>query len=281
MTSLLTLDLDTNLIDDIAPLANHPSVTTLILNNNYISDLTPLANVGTLRDLRLTNNGLTSDDMSGFANVTVNLTDLMLIHNGISDLSVLSRFTLLDSLYLSECPIGDSATPLAPLAGLTQLQTLGLSACELLSDDLGPLVSLQALTKLYLDQNYIVELNVLTNLTNLATLLIDQNNVQDLQPLVDNTNLGSGDIVDVRCNPLTSPSVTTQIATLESRGVTVIQGDDCDGEPGCFGAWIHRSPRDTFRYALGDVMTFALVVMLMSLLRKRRTFSPVHMHTRP
>jgi Leucine-rich repeat (LRR) protein len=66
--------------------------------------------------------------------------------------------------------------------------------------DLGPLGSLNALQQLFLQENQII----------------------DLQPLVDNTGLGSGDVINIKDNPLSMTAQQVQVPALRGRGVTVI-----------------------------------------------------------
>jgi hypothetical protein len=58
-------------------------------------------------------------------------------------------------------------------------------------------------------------------LTSLTWINLYNNAIFDLSPLVKNTGLGSGDVVEVRNNPLSATSINTHIPVLQSRGVDV------------------------------------------------------------
>ena len=76
---------------------------------------------------------------------------------------------------------------LTPLAGLTELQYLGLVGCQI--RDITPLAGLTNLTWLDLYENDISDVSPLANLTQLQILQIYQNNISDLTPLTALTQL--------------------------------------------------------------------------------------------
>ena len=88
--------------------------------------------------------------------------------------------------------------------------------------DLSPLSRLTNLTSLILWQNSISDISPLANLTNLTHLDLGGNSISDISPLVTNAGLGSGDVVDVRGNPLNRASIKTHIPALQNREVTVV-----------------------------------------------------------
>ena len=136
----------------------------------------------------------------------INLTELNLSANRVSDISPLAGLTHLKELYLSENKIVD----IRPLAGLVNLQKLDLQHNRI--SDITPLSGLTQLEKLYLNSNQIV----------------------DLKPLVDNPGLVNenpvhleggfdirADVVAVGGNPLSEVSRDEHIPALEARGVIV------------------------------------------------------------
>ena len=76
---------------------------------------------------------------------------------------------------------------LTPLAGLTELQYLGLVGCQI--RDITPLAGLTNLTWLDLYENNISDISPLANLTQLQILQMYQNNISDLTPLTALTQL--------------------------------------------------------------------------------------------
>ena len=61
----------------------------------------------------------------------------------------------------------------------------------------------------------------LANLAMLRELHIYDNKISDISPLVQNEGLGTGDLVNLQVNPLSSDSVNIYIPQLEARGLTV------------------------------------------------------------
>ena len=173
--------------------------------------ITP-SEMATLTRLETSERGIR--DLTGLEHAT-NLTVLNFDLNSVSDLSLLAGLTNLTGLYL----VGNSASDLSPLAGLTNLKELFLNANGI--SNLSPLVGLTQLTRLALNNNSISDLSPLAGLTNLRWMRLASNNISDLSPLVANRGLGSGDIADVRGNPLNYASIKTHIPALKNRGVTV------------------------------------------------------------
>ena len=212
LNNLRELHLSNNSISDVTPLSNLNNLEWLALVSNGISDVTPLSNLNNLRELHIFANNIS--DVAALSGLT-NLEDLDLSFNSISDLTPLSGLTSLEWLDLSYNSISD----LTPLSGLTNLYWLGLDDNSI--SDLAALSDLTSLKTLWLSGNSIVDVAALSGLTNLEDLDLDNNSISDLAPLVANTGLGTGDVVDVRNNPLSTTSINTHIPALQSRGVDV------------------------------------------------------------
>ena len=189
-TNLIALMLWNNNISDVSPLSGLTNLTALILDGNNISDVSPLS-------------GLTRLEFLGLSG------------NNISDVSPLSGLTRLEFLGLD----GNNISDVSPLSGLTNLTGLNLSINSIA--DVSPLSGLTRLEVLYLTANNIADVSPLSGLTNLTELWLNANSISDISPLVANTGLGSGDVVYLGDNPLSSTSINTHIPALESRGVTV------------------------------------------------------------
>ena len=86
---------------------------------------------------------------------------------------------------------------MAPLADLTGLETLNLSA------------------------NRITDVAPLADLTGLETLYLNRNRITDIGPLVSNSGLSHGDLLGLPGNPLNARSLNEHIPALEARGVEV------------------------------------------------------------
>ncbi|MYC12663.1 MAG: hypothetical protein F4Y39_02950 [Gemmatimonadetes bacterium] len=203
--------------------AEMASLNRLEAPNKNIRDLTGLefATGLTLLDLGtfyMSGEGfINSNEISNLAPLSglVSLERLDLDRNNISDVSALSGLTSLEVLDLSSNSISD----VSALSNLNNLELLALVSNGI--SDVTPLSNLNNLRVLDLSFNSISDVSALSNLTSLEDLYLDNNSISDLAPLVANTGLGSGDVVDVRNNPLSATSINTHIPALQDRGVDV------------------------------------------------------------
>ena len=169
-TELQHLQLRSNQIVDIRPLANLKKLDTLIILENRITDISPLANLTQL--------------------VELNVRD-----NPIYDVSPLSNLRVLKYLDVSRCQIID----ITPLERLTKLRVLQLNHNQIV--DAVPLANLRLLYKLEIHRNFIVDIRPLANLTHLAELNLSDNDIADVSPLADLTKL---ETLDIRGIPATN-----------------------------------------------------------------------------
>ncbi|MFS1513734.1 leucine-rich repeat domain-containing protein [Chengkuizengella sp. SCS-71B] len=126
----------------------------------------------------------------------VNLTDLDLSENRITDISILSNLTKLTSLNLYDNEITD----ISILANLTKLTSLNLDDNEI--TDIFILENLTKLTSLNLDDNEITDISILAKLENLTSLDLDDNKITDISSLENLTkltwlDLGNNNITDI------------------------------------------------------------------------------------
>ena len=184
----------------------------LNLYSNRISDLSPLAGLTVLRNLVLTDNQLS--DVSSLAGLTT-LESLVLDENQLSDVSPLAGLTALRILHLRKNQLSD----VSPLAGLTALDRLHLGDNNI--PNIGPLVGLTALEWLNLEKNQLSDVSPLAGLTALERLYLGSNNISDIGSLVANAGLGRGDQVVLSPNPLSDEARDVHIPALQARGVRV------------------------------------------------------------
>jgi len=149
-TSLKTLILKGNEIENIDSLAGLKKLEVLELEGNKIRDITPLKDHASLRILNLMNNRIT-------------------------DISALSGCTSLTELHLS----GNSLSGISALSGLTGLKELSLDFTGI--SDISALASLKNLTYLSLEGNSISDISALKHLTKLETLYIAGNGLTAAQ----------------------------------------------------------------------------------------------------
>lgn len=148
--------------------------TIMIQDTEYSTSLTSLT---------LNNMGLTDEDIAELKYM-VNLTELHIYQNEISDLT--------------------------PLKGLTGLKTLSLFKNNV--TDLSPLAGLVALEDLYLRDNNVSDISALENLTALQVLDISENNVSDLKPLSGLRNLN---LLRLNDNKITDISALSGLKKIE------------------------------------------------------------------
>ena len=122
----------------------------------------------------------------------INLEELWLSENPVSDLSPLAKCTSLKRLFLWGTPVKD----LSPLVNLTKLEQLE-HRYPWVSSDLSPLANLTNLKVLrfYIGEE-LSDLTPLTRLTNLTRLDVRHGEVKDLTPLASLTNLEHLDLHD-------------------------------------------------------------------------------------
>jgi len=150
----------------------------------------------------------------------VNLVHLVLDTSAVSTLVPVIGLNKLERLHITKGLLSD----LTPLSNLSNLILLNLSEHSI--SDITPLSGLGTLEQLYLDMNSIEDIGALVNLSNLSRVSLQNNQISDIQPLVNNSGIGSGDIIWLNGNPLSTTSSRERIPLLEERGVTVHHDTD-------------------------------------------------------
>jgi internalin A len=110
----------------------------------------------------------------------------------------------------------DDLTPVSSLTALTRLELRGNSIA-----DLTLLAGLTNLETLSLGQNLIVDIGPLASLTSLSELNLGDNQITDLSPLVQNTGIDDGDILGLVGNPIDCTAEDANLTALRNRGVNV------------------------------------------------------------
>ncbi len=211
------------------------ALNRLDARNANISNLTGLEVAINLTNLNLASNMVS--DISRVATLT-NLTDLNLANNMVSDLSPVAGLINLTNLNLAKNAISN-ISPVSGLPNLTALaidintvsdispvsSLINLTALDFQNNtitDISPVTNLTKLVFLVLQNNTISDISPVAGLTNLTLLFLGNNTISDISPLVENTGLGSGDRVDLHGNALNYASIHTHVPTLEERGVEII-----------------------------------------------------------
>ena len=158
------------------------ALTTLDLADMNLgnADIMPLQQMVNLKQLYLNDNAISN--LAPLAKL-INLEELHLSDNQISDLSPLAGLTKLEFLDLD----GNQISSLSPLSGLTNLSTLWLDSNQI--SNISPLSGLTNLRELWLEDNQISSISTLSNLTKLEELYLSDNQIRNLTPLGNLSNL--------------------------------------------------------------------------------------------
>ncbi len=158
----------------------------------------------------------------------INVTDLFLMVNQISDLTPLSGLTNLQILYAYNNAISD----VTPLAGLSNLVALVLDGNEI--HDITPLAELTNLVVFTLGDNLIDNISMLADFPGLAQLNLNGNQISDISALVENTGLGIDDILylsyETSINPLSYEAINVHIPILQARAFTTFDYNEVPNE---------------------------------------------------
>lgn len=202
--NLKQLRLSQNELIDITPLQTLVNLEFLVLGRNKIVNVSPLGGMSKLTALQISGNRI--HDISPLAALT-NLEVLNLAWNdGIIDIGAVTSLPNLTFVNFDGSPIGDYETNIDILAGLTQLDHLGVADCNISHlDFLSQLLNLKYLA---LFGNGLPDIEQVANLTNLETLRLDYNKLTNLSAL---TNLHHLLSLEVRNNPLGEDAYCQQI----------------------------------------------------------------------
>ena len=194
IAGLLQLELllaDNAVVNDIWALHDLPGLKTLHLGRNFIRDVSALQWMTGLEWLNLGRNFI--EDVSALTGLE-GLRWLALAENAIGDISVLSSLTGLEWLDLSHTV----PTDLSPLAGLTGLKWLGLAKYAHVTShrigDISVLGGLTGLEGLDVAENAIEDISALSGLIGLEELSLASNPLGDESPVAGLTALRALDL---------------------------------------------------------------------------------------
>lgn len=147
------------------------TLNNMNLNNDDIKDLKYMVN---LTELHMYQNHVT--DITPLKGLT-GLKTLSLFNNEITDISPLAGLISLETLYLRDNKISN----ISALDGLYNLQTLDVSGNNI--KDISPLSELRNLKLLRINDNDIANISALSGLKNMDRLHMQNNSISDLAPL--------------------------------------------------------------------------------------------------
>lgn len=203
-------------VSSIEPLGHLKQLERLILVDVGISDLSPLSDMHRLSVLYLYGNDITS--IAPLLRAPW-LLDLWLQENPLSSLDGLQRLPRLLELEISE--VGISESPV--YSQLTRLHSLSAQRNGIV--DAAPFGHLTEVAEIQLTDNEIEDIAPLAQLTRVKHLGLASNKIKDLSPFVNNAEFGNSGSLAIGDNPLDCETQTPHIQALESRGMTVWQGN--------------------------------------------------------
>ena len=203
--NLKRLRLYINDIVDITPLQTLVNLEYLVLSGgNEIVDVSPLGGMSRLTVLQLGGNRI--HDISSLAGLTSLETLNLAWNDNITDIGILTSLPNLTFVNFDGSPIGDYESNLDILAGLTQLDHLGVANCSIPHLDF--LSELSNLKYLALFNNSLTDISILSDLTELEILRLNINNITDVTALMNLHHLLS---LEIQNNLLSQEAYCQQI----------------------------------------------------------------------
>ncbi len=181
-TALQSLELQGNAISNISPLANIGTLEYLDLRSNNIQSVPNLSNLTSLQTLRISQNYI--KEISGLAGL--NITDLDISYNQVSDIKSLSTILNLSELDISYNQVSD-------ISALEALDELTILRCA--SNNITDISKLRNKTLYLLDisDNIISDISVL-DASELSSLYAGGNNITDISCAADWTGMVNLDL---------------------------------------------------------------------------------------
>ncbi len=202
------------------------AIVAAVPNVNNAADVTA-AHLAAITSLSIDYRRITALKVGDFDGFT-SLTNLVLKHNSISDISALKNLTSLKWLFLGFNPISDisalknltalewlylhnnSISDISTLKNLTSLKQLFLSYNSI--SDISALKNLTALNWIDLSRNSISSISALKNLTALTNLKMDWNSISDISALKNLTALTD---LNLHWNPISDISALENLTSLK------------------------------------------------------------------
>lgn len=189
-------------LDDLASFTNLKEVS--LINEPQISDLTPISNLENLKKLTLDGCNIDDNKLNTLSEL-VNITDLSLSKNSITNISILSKLVNLRSLSMAENGIMDlsaivqfpaletlnlsnnTITDLYSISNAPTLKDLNLMGNQIA--DLTPLDTIKTIKSLNVSKNNILTLNGVQRIPALAILNASENSISDISVLSGNNSI--------------------------------------------------------------------------------------------
>lgn len=177
LDTITIVDIDDIGVADIEGMQYLVNLTHLtITNGKVLSSINQISGLINLTELILFDNNIS--DISPVAGL-VNLTYLHITSNNISDINPISGLVNLTYLDVGNNNIND----ISPISGLVNLIHLGVGLLNV--SDISPVSELVNLDELYINGNNISDISPVSGLVNLILLYADQCNISDASPASD------------------------------------------------------------------------------------------------
>lgn len=108
---------------------------------------------------------------------------------------------------------------ISPIKDLNKINYIRLSYNDII--DISCLSGLTKIDELKLDNNNIEDISSLQFLNKIVNLQLNDNNIKNVKSLYENSGIATGDLIEIRNNPLDSESINVYIPRLIDRGVLV------------------------------------------------------------
>ncbi|CAL5995631.1 Rab2a [Hexamita inflata] len=178
LINLKSLNMSNNQKIDISSISELISLRNLVIRSVLLTDMTPLIKIHLLT-LDISHNNVNISQLK----LMSSLTHLNLRECQISDIVSLEGLLNLQDLNVSGNPLSN----ILPLKNLTELISLDLSCCKI--EDLSALKNLRKLENLNIFTNSIVDISSLQNIKSLRTLDASQNQILSIYVLKNLKNL--------------------------------------------------------------------------------------------
>ena len=217
ITSLIELDISKNRIGSLNALSGLVHLQQLFAVSNEIRDISPLSSLENLEVLSLTRNRI--QDITPLARLT-NLRQLLMNDNQVSDIQPLAGLKEMVAFAMTR----NNVQNIDALTGMKNLFYLSLASNRI--TDINALSTLKELQAVYLANNEIKDISALGQLPKLEIIYLHQNQISNIGSLLRNTGIGSGDLLNLRQNPIDCTYNYSYIHLLKRRGVAL--EIDCD-----------------------------------------------------
>lgn len=219
-TSLTTLELTNNKIEDITVLQTLTKLKTLKLGKNSLKEIPKLTALTVIDNLSLSGNQI--ENIENLAEMT-KLTSLDISDNKITSISALEKMTSLVTLYMEKNQISD----IKPLKNLTKITSLDISDNKI--EDISVIENMDEMRTLDISNNQIENITYVAKLADLRVLYIGNNKVTNINSLVTLSKLETLEAVGNSISELPELKCKKTISKLDLSNNNITDIKNLDG----------------------------------------------------